>query len=258
MFFLGLDRHWGSSCRVLTVLFVCRFRASRDSLAPAVKYCLVFLSVNFGLQGNSLASAVRYCLSFVSVNFGPLGTIWLQLSGIVWSCCLYISGLKGLSGSSCRVLFDLFVYQFQTSWDSLAPAVGYCLVLLSVNFGPQGTLWLRLSGVVWSFRLSVSGLRGLSGSSCRVLSGLSVCEFRASGNSLAPAVKHCLSLSISGLRGLSGSSCWVLSVFCVCSVCLSFWMGGRTEGGRRRRRRRRRRMGRALKSNNPNLKGGEQ
>ena len=116
----------GSSCRVLSGLFVFQFWASGDSLARAVVYCLIFLSF----------------------NFGPQRTFWLQLSGIVRSLRLSISGLRELSGSSCRVLSDLCVCEFRASGDSLAPAVVYCLVFLSVNFGPQGTLWLQLSGIV--------------------------------------------------------------------------------------------------------------
>ena len=117
-----------------------------------------------------------------------------------------ISGLRGDSGSSCRVLSDLFARQFRASGDILAPAVGYCLILLSVNFGPPGILLLQLSK---SFHLSIPGLRGHSGSSCWVLSPLFVCQFRASGDTLTPADGHFLSvcLSISGLKGHSGSSC---------------------------------------------------
>ena len=43
----------------------------------------------------------------------------------------------------------------------------YCLVLLSGNFRPGGTLGLQLSGIVWSFCLAISGLEGHRGSSCR-------------------------------------------------------------------------------------------
>ena len=63
---------------------------------------------------------------FLFVNFGPQGThSKLQLSGIVWSFCLSDSGLVGHSGSSCLVLFGLFVCQVLASGDTLAPAVGY-------------------------------------------------------------------------------------------------------------------------------------
>ena len=100
----------------------------------------------------------------------------------------------------------------------------------SCCFGPQGILWLHLSGIVWSFCLSSSGLRGYSGSNCQGLSGLSVCQFQASKDNLAPAVGDCLvflfvnfgprgilwlqlsriiwffCVSVSGLRGYSGAS----------------------------------------------------
>ena len=74
------------------------------------------------------APAVGYCLFLLSGHFGPRGTLGLQLSGIVWFCCLAISGLEGHRGSSC----------------------GFCVVFLSGNFGPRGKL----------------------GSSCRLLSCL--------------------------------------------------------------------------------------
>ena len=127
----GLGGFWGSSCRILSVLFVCQFRASRDSGAPAVRYCLFFLSV----------------------KFGPWG---------VW-------------GSRCRVSSVLFVCQLRASGDSGAPAVGYCLFFVYVSFMPQGILRLQLSGIVCSFCLSISVLRGFWGSSCRVLSRLCAC-----------------------------------------------------------------------------------
>ena len=100
-----------------------------------------------------LVAAVWYSRVISSVNFGPQGTLWLQLSGILGSFCLSISGLRGHSGCSCRVFSGHFVSQFRASGDTLAAAVGYSRVILSVNFGSQGTLWLQLSGVVWSFRL---------------------------------------------------------------------------------------------------------
>ncbi len=51
----------------------------------------------------------------------------------------------------------------------------YCLVLLSSNFGPRGTLGLQLSGIVWFFCLAISGLEGHWGSSCRVHIAWSFC-----------------------------------------------------------------------------------
>ena len=74
----------------MSEIFVCEFRASRDSGAPAVGYCLVFFTVNFrpldsgGSSSQVLSSlfvclfrasresgapAVRYCLSFLSTLF---------------------------------------------------------------------------------------------------------------------------------------------------------------------------------------------
>ena len=108
MLFSGLDVHW----------------------APAVGYCLIYLSVNFRPQGASLAPAVGYCLISLSV--------------------------KGLSGSLCRVLSDLFFCRFRASGYSLAPAVVYCLIFLSVNFGPQETLYIQLSDIVCSFSFCLS------------------------------------------------------------------------------------------------------
>ena len=50
---------------------------------------------------------------------------------------------------SNEALKGLSVNQFRR--DSGAPAVGYCLVFLPVDFGPRGTLGLQLSGIAWSF-----------------------------------------------------------------------------------------------------------
>ena len=47
--------------------------------------------------------------------------------------------------SSSRVLSGLFVLPFWASKDTGAPAVGYCVVLLSGNFGQRGKLGLQLS-----------------------------------------------------------------------------------------------------------------
>ena len=102
-----------------------------------------------------------------------------------------------------------FECQLQTSKHTPAPAAMYCLVFLSVIFGPQGTLLLQQLGIVWSLCLSISGLRGHSGSSCLLFS-VFVYRFWASGDTLAQAVGYRL-VSISRLRGHSGSSCWILS-----------------------------------------------
>ena len=171
----------------------------------------------------------------MSVNSRTRRSPILQLSGIAWSFCLQISGLKGCSGSSCQALFGLSVCQFRASRDSGASAVEYCRVFLYLHFGPRGTHGLQLSSTIWSFCLSLSGLEGLWGFSCRVLSGLPVCQFLASRDFRAPAVGYYLILSsdnfgprgtlklqlsgillsfcpsIPGLEGLSGSSCRILS-----------------------------------------------
>ena len=55
---LGLEEHWGSSCRVLSGFVVLQFRASKDTGARAVGFCVVFLSGNFGPRGK-LGSSCR-------------------------------------------------------------------------------------------------------------------------------------------------------------------------------------------------------
>ena len=70
---LGLRGFWGSSCQLLSVFFVYEFQALRDSGVPDVRFCLVFLFV----------------------NFGPPGILGLQLSGIIRLFCLSILGLEG-------------------------------------------------------------------------------------------------------------------------------------------------------------------
>ena len=105
---------WGFNWWVVSGMFVRQFRASRDSGAPAVRYCLVFFVCQCRALRDSGAPAVRYCLFFLSVNLGPQ-RFW---------------------GPSWRVVSGLFVRQFRTLMDSWAPAVKYCLVSLSVNFRP--------------------------------------------------------------------------------------------------------------------------
>jgi hypothetical protein len=82
----------GSSCRVLCVLFVCQFTCSqgfpripRDSWAPAVGYCVFFLSVNLRVLRDSQ---------------GFPGIPGLQLSGIVCSFCLSIFLFSGIPRDS--------------------------------------------------------------------------------------------------------------------------------------------------------------
>ena len=180
----------GSSCRVLCVLFVYQFRDSqglpgipRDSWAPAVGYCVFFLCVNFGTPRDSqgfLGSSCRVlCVLFVCQfrDFQGLpGIAELQLSGILCSFCLSVSGLPG------------------TPRDFWAPAVGYCVFFLFVNL----------------FVLRDS--QGFLGSSCRVLCVLFVCQFTCSqgfpgipGLQLSGIVcSFCL--SISGLPGTTRDS----------------------------------------------------
>ena len=198
MFFSGLEGHWNSSCRVLSVPFVCQLRASLDTRPPAVRYCLYFLSD----------------------NFRPRGTLRLQLSSIICSFDLSLAGLEGRWGPSCRVLSVLSVYQVRASKDTGAQAFGYCLFFLSVNCRPRGTLGLKLSGIVCHFCLSISGLEGHWGSSCRALYVLSVCQFRASrdtGLQLSGTVcSFCLSIGASidtGARAVR--YCLSQSVNCV-------------------------------------------
>ena len=92
---------------------------------------------------------------------------------------------------------------------------------MSVNLVPQRILWLQLLGIVWSFRLSISGLW--------VLSGLFVCQFRASEDNRTiwlqlSGIVCFFCLSILGLRGHSGSTCRVLAGLFVCQ----FWASGNT------------------------------
>ena len=159
----GLRGHWVSSCAALNVLFVFQFRASEDTRAPAVGYCLFCLCVNFGSQGTLGVPAVGYCMFCLCVNFGlrgHWGSSCLVLSGLF---CVSMPSLEGFLGSSCRVMSGLYVCQFQyASRDTGAQ-------------GPQGTLGLWLAGVVCSLCLSISGLRGHRGSSCQVLGVSSVC-----------------------------------------------------------------------------------
>ena len=93
--------------------------------------------------------------SLLSVNFRSQGTLWLQLSGIVWSLCLTISGIRG----TLWLQQSGIVWSFCLSISGLAPAVGHSLVFLSVNLGPHGSLWLQgiVCFFVWQF-----GLRGHS------------------------------------------------------------------------------------------------
>ena len=170
------------------LLFVCQLRASRDFLV----------------------SAISYCLNFLSFEFGPLGTLWLQLSGVVSSFRLSISGLKVLSGSRCRLLSGLSVCQFQASRNSRTPTFGHSLVFLSFNSGPWGTRgfqllghFVRSSGTLKNYGAPIVGCclvslfvnfkpRGTQPLhlSVIILSFFSVCQIRASRESGARAVQY--------------------------------------------------------------------
>ena len=60
------------------------------------------------------------------------------------------------------------------------------------NFGPRGILGPQLSSIVWSLCLAIMGLEGFWGSSYQLVSDLYVFEFRASRDSGAPTIEHCL------------------------------------------------------------------
>ena len=55
---------------------------------------------------------------------------------------------RALKDTGAPELSGVFVRQFRASRNTGAPAVGYCLVFLSCNFGPRRTLGLQLSGIV--------------------------------------------------------------------------------------------------------------
>ena len=83
---------------------------------------------------------------------------------------------------------------------------------LSIS-GLEGLWGSSFSGIVWPLCLTISSLVGLCGYSSRLLSGLSVCHFRASrelrGCSMLQlsGTPWFLCLSIAGLEGLWGSRC---------------------------------------------------
>ena len=147
---------WGSSCRVLSVIFC----VSISGLgAPAVEYCLFFLYVNFGPRG-ILELQLSGIICLFLCQFWASGDSRAPAVGYCLVVFLRISALRGFWGSGCRVLFVILICQSRASGDSGAPAVGYCLFFLSVDFGPQRILGLQLSGIVCSFCVSFSGLRG--------------------------------------------------------------------------------------------------
>lgn len=117
-------------------VFVCHIRASEDTVAPALRDCLVF----------------------PPAHLQPRGLLWRQLLGIVWFLCLSIPGLEGYSIPSCQGLAGLSPCQIQTSGDILAQLLGI-IFFLFVNFG---LLRLPLSEIVWSLCLRISDLRGYS------------------------------------------------------------------------------------------------
>ncbi len=92
---------------------------------------------------------------FSSVNFWSQGTpggLLISSCQVPWPFYLSISALRG---------------PLAVSWGLLAPAVGCCAFFLSVSFRPQGSPegflgapGFQLKGIVCSFCLSISGLRG--------------------------------------------------------------------------------------------------
>ena len=115
-----------------------------------------------GILGLQLSRIVCHlCLLILGLR----GILGLQLLGIVWCFGLSILGLEAfcccicrvLFVSSCRVLFVLFVNS-GTQEIFGTPAIGYCLVSLSVSFGHRGILGPQLLGIVCFFCLSISSL----------------------------------------------------------------------------------------------------
>ena len=113
----------------------------------------MFLSGFEGHRGSSC--------QILSVHFEHPGTLGLQLSGALCFFCLTFLRLEGHWDSSCWILYVLFVWSVRASKNNRAPVVRYCLQVLSVLFGPRGTLGLQLSDIVCSFCLILSGLEGL-------------------------------------------------------------------------------------------------
>jgi len=68
------------------------------------------------------------------------------LSG--WGAGWLAEAQRALKDTGVPELSGVFVRQFRASRNTGAPAVGYCLVFLSCNFGPRRTLGLQLSGIV--------------------------------------------------------------------------------------------------------------
>ena len=90
LFSSGLMGQRSFSCRLLCVFPSVLFAPKGTSRAPDAGIVHTFLaSRDIG------APAIGYCLFFLSVHFRPRGTLGLQLSGIVWSFCLS-SGARGI------------------------------------------------------------------------------------------------------------------------------------------------------------------
>ena len=185
-----------------------------QSWAPAVGYCVFDLPVNFRPQGfprllgttrDSWALAVGRCVCFLSIDFGRQGfrgtprDSWAPAVGYCVFSLSLNSGIprdsQGFLGSSCWVLSVLFFCLFRpqgfpgTPSDSWAPAVGYCMFLLSVSGLRDSQRLRRIPGiqVVCSFCLPISSLKdsqGLPGIPGLQLLGIVcffVCQFRGPG-----------------------------------------------------------------------------
>ena len=120
----------------IVVLFLWDFWASGDSGTPAVGYCLLFLSMIFGLRGLWGSSChVLFVFSFflfsASVYSGaPDVSLFV----------LFVNRPSGDWGSSCWVLFDIFLSEFWVLGGFGTPALRHCSVALSVVFWPHETL----------------------------------------------------------------------------------------------------------------------
>ena len=104
----AVNRKWASLMHGLKGL-IGSLEAPNKALKDLMKKLKGLIESLEGLK--KIFESINYWLSSRPCNvlFGPRRTLGLQLSGIVCSLCLSISGLRALSGSRCRVLSDLFV-----------------------------------------------------------------------------------------------------------------------------------------------------
>lgn len=110
------------------------FRASRDTEALAVWYCLFVSSVLFGHGEGYWGSSCLVLPVLLVCFFRASRDTGIQLPGIIVYRLFLLSvlGPRGILGLQ------------------LSGIVGYCLLFLSVLFGHRGTLELQLSGIVCS------------------------------------------------------------------------------------------------------------